>query len=115
MKNCTKYIPLVVTLVMLLGANARAQTPAPDSLAKPSEPAVSQTNPLSIYGFVDAYYSFDFGQPDSHERPAFIYNYKRTNEFNVNLALLKLTYVSEKVRGNLGLMAGTYAEYNLAA
>src|SRR5688572_14272025 len=115
MKNCTKHISLLFALVMLLFANSVAQTPATDSLAKTPAPEVLQTKPLSLYGFADVYYSYDLGQPDSHERPAFIYNYKRANEFNVNLALLKLTYAIEKVRGNLGIMAGTYAEYNLAA
>jgi hypothetical protein len=102
-------------LVALDIQDIRAQSITTDSLSKLSVPGLLPARSFSIYGFVDAYYSYDLGQPAAHERPVFIYNHKRTNEFNVNLGLLKLTYASEKVRGNLGLMAGTYPQYNLAA
>jgi hypothetical protein len=66
-------------------------------------------------GFADVYYAYDFNKPQTHERPSFLYNHNRHNEFNVNLAFLKAAYTSDRVRGNLALMAGTYAQYNLAA
>ncbi len=64
--------------------------------------------------FLDNYYSYDFNKPYNHEKPSFIYNHKRHNEFNINLALIKGSYNTDQVRANLGLMAGTYPEYNLA-
>lgn len=70
---------------------------------------------LTLTGFIDLYYQYDLDDPASKDRPAFLYNHKRHNEFNVNLALLKLSYAKKKVRANLGLMAGTYPQYNLAA
>ena len=70
---------------------------------------------LTISGYVDIYYVYDFGNPTNHERPSFIYNHKRTNEFNLNLGYLKAGYASERIRANLALMAGTYAQYNLAS
>jgi len=71
-------------------------------------------NPLSISGYAEVYYSYDFGNPSNHERPFFFYNYKRSNEVNLNLAYIKLAYNTGKVRSNLALMEGTYAQYNLA-
>lgn len=63
----------------------------------------------------ELFYGFDFDKPQNHERPFFIYNHKRHNELNVNLAFAKGSYNAAKVRGNLALMTGTYAQYNLAA
>jgi hypothetical protein len=79
--------------------------------------AVSDTtkNNLIISGYIDAYYGYDFGNPSNHERPSFIYNHKRTHEVNLNLGYLKAAYLSERVRANLALMAGTYAQYNLTS
>jgi len=65
--------------------------------------------------FADTYYSYDFNKPQNHVKPSFLYNHNRHNEFNLNLALFKASYNAERVRGNVGLMAGTYPQYNLAA
>ncbi|WP_234364369.1 porin [Lunatibacter salilacus] len=69
---------------------------------------------LQVSGYMEAYYSFDVSRPVSHERPSFLYNFKRHNEFSFNLALVQLAYNSGKTRANVGAMAGTYAQYNLA-
>jgi Putative beta-barrel porin-2, OmpL-like. bbp2 len=73
------------------------------------------TGSIAFSGFVDVYYAYDFNKPENQERPGFLYNHKRHNEFNVNLALVKAAYAADRVRGNLALMAGTYPQYNLAA
>lgn len=65
-------------------------------------------------GFIDTYFVYDFNRPADNERPGFLFNHKRHNEFSVNLAILKGAYTSDRVRANIGLMAGTYAQYNLA-
>jgi hypothetical protein len=67
---------------------------------------------LSFYA--DLYYSYDFGNPENHERPAFFYNYNRHNEVNLNLGYINAGYSARNIRANFGLMAGTYAQYNLA-
>jgi hypothetical protein len=46
---------------------------------------------LTISGYVEAYYSYDFNNPDNHFRTPFIFCYNRTNEVNVNLAMIKLS------------------------
>lgn len=70
---------------------------------------------LTFSGYVEAYYSYDAGNPAGHERPGFFYSHNRHNEFNINLAYLKGAYSGNRVRANMALMAGTYAQYNLAA
>lgn len=79
---------------------------AQDSLTK---------NPIIISGYVEAYYSYDFANPINHTRPNFFYSYNRDNEVNLNIGVIKVTYSDDKVRGNLGFMTGTYAQYNLAS
>lgn len=71
---------------------------------------------LTMSGYVEAYYAHDFTAPKtSQERPGFLYNHKRNREVNLNLAFLKGAYASERVRSNLALQVGTYAQYNYAA
>ncbi|WP_158728319.1 MULTISPECIES: porin [unclassified Flavobacterium] len=72
-------------------------------------------SPFTFSGYVESYYSYDFGEPDNHVRPGFIYSHNKHNEVNLNLGLAKVNYAKDNVRGNFALMAGTYAQYNLAA
>ncbi|MDQ6479404.1 porin [Dyadobacter sp. LHD-138] len=74
-----------------------------------------KANPLTFSGYIEAFYSYDFNKPASHERPGFLYNFNKHNEVNLNLGLFKVNYNTENVRANLAVMAGTYAQYNLAA
>jgi hypothetical protein len=75
----------------------------------------STKNPLTISGYVETYYSYDFGSPSDHNRPGFVYSHNRHNEVNLNLGFVKAAYSTDKVRGNLALMTGTYSNANLAA
>lgn len=70
---------------------------------------------LIISGYADTYYQYDFNEPADKLRPPFLYNFKRHNEVNTNLILLKAAYDARKFRANLGVMTGNYARYNLAA
>ena len=73
----------------------------------------ASTDHFQIHAYAELYYAYDFSKPANHERPAFIYNFKRHNEVNLNLGFLKASYSAEGIRANLGLMAGTYAQYNM--
>ncbi len=64
--------------------------------------------------YLESYYNFDFNQPNANQIPSFLYNYNRHNEVNLNLGFIQASYVDEHVRGQLALMAGTYANANLA-
>lgn len=68
---------------------------------------------FSAYG--ELYYSYDFSNPQNHEKSNFLYNHKRHNELNANLLLLKANYLDKNYRANLGLMTGNYAQYNLSS
>jgi hypothetical protein len=73
------------------------------------------TKPIEFSGYVDVYYAYDFTKPQNHEMASFLYNYKRSNEVNINLALIKAAYSDQKVRANFALMVGNYAQYNMAS
>lgn len=98
MKRLT-LLPLPILLLFLI-------TKAQDSNA---------VRNISVSGYTDLYYQFDFNKPLPKERPPFVYNHKSHNKPSVNLALLKLSYSGNKLKTNIGFMAGDYARYNLAA
>lgn len=70
---------------------------------------------LTFSGYAEVYYSYDFANPANHEKPNFVYQHKRHNELNLNFAYAKANYTKTNLRGNLALMLGNYAQYNLSA
>ncbi|MFN3377882.1 MAG: outer membrane beta-barrel protein, partial [Runella zeae] len=46
------------------------------------------TSRISVIGYIEAYYSYDFNQPFTNERPSFVYSHNRHNEFNINLGFV---------------------------
>ncbi|WP_448519641.1 porin [Rhodoflexus sp.] len=70
---------------------------------------------LIISTYAEVYYIYDFGNPANHNRPDFLYSFNRHNEVNLNFGFVQAAYENERVRGKLALMAGTYANANLAA
>ena len=96
---------IIFSLLMVSGI----AVPAQDSSANKKKPG------LIISGYADIYYQYDFNKPNDKLRPPFLYNFKRHNEINTNLILLKASHEGKKFRANLGVMAGNYAKYNLAA
>lgn len=83
--------------------------------SKQPKPIGQISDALTIAGYLETYYSYDFANPESHVRQPFIYAYNRHNEINLNLGYIKLAYSSENVRSNISLMAGTYSNDNLSA
>lgn len=75
----------------------------------------STQNPLTISGYLETYYVYDFGKPADHNRPDFLYSFNRHNEVNLNFGYMQAAYDDDQVRGKLALMTGTYANANLAA
>ena len=87
-----------------------------DSLrSAPKNNATNFFDNIKISGYVETYYGYDFGNPLNHTRPSYVYSHNRTNEVNLNLGLIKFAYANQNTRGNVALMAGTYANANLAA
>jgi hypothetical protein len=71
-------------------------------------------NPFTFSGYLETYYSYDFGNPDNHVRPGYFYSHNKHNEANLNLGLIKVNYAKNNIHANFALMAGTYPQYNLA-
>ncbi len=91
---------------MLLGSFMFAMSPGGAS--------AQDTSVFKLSGYGEVYYSYDLASPENGERPGLFYNHKRHQEFNANLLLLQGDYERDGVRGAMGLMAGNYAQYNLA-
>jgi hypothetical protein len=89
--------------------------------AMPSAAQLVQINPggdstkvVSLEGYVDVYFGFDFNQPKNENRPYFV-SYNRHNEVNLNLAYISLKYSSERARAVFTPGFGTYMNANYAA
>jgi hypothetical protein len=70
---------------------------------------------IKLSGYLETYYGYDFNKPIDNNRPGFIYSHNRHNEVNLNLGFIKGNFDDGKLRANLAVMAGTYANANLAA
>jgi len=75
---------------------------------------LEQNQKLQFSVYAEAYYGYDFSKPADHNRPSFLYNFNRANEFNINLAYIKASHASERTRLNLALAAGTFMQANYA-
>jgi len=74
--------------------------------------AQDSTGSLTISGYAEAYYQYDFNKPADNNRPGFIYSHNRHNEFNLNLGFIKANYTAARVRANIAVAAGTYMNAN---
>lgn len=74
-----------------------------------------EVSKIKVSGYLETYYGFDFNEPVNNNRPSFVYSHNRHNEVSLNLGFIKVNYEHEKVRANLAIMAGTYANANLSA
>lgn len=92
---------LVTAIALIAAATAAAQDTTARSFA--------------VSGYAEVYYGYDFNRPAANNRPPFLYNHNRHNEFNLNLGFIKGSYASERVRANLAVAAGTYMNANYAA
>lgn len=84
-------------------------------LSAQTEEVWQQKPSLTISGFADVFYVFDFNLPLGTVRQSFLYNHNRHNELNLNLAYIKFGLNHSKYRSNIALQAGTYANDNYAA
>src|ERR1043165_9567813 len=55
---------------------------------------------LTIEGYIDSYYAYNFNKPQNKEQPG-LYSMARHNEANINLAFVDLKYSSSRVRGRI--------------
>ena len=69
---------------------------------------------ISIGGYIDAYYGFNFNQPENGNLP-YLVSMARHNEANINLSFLDLRYSNERLRARIAPGFGTYMNANYAA
>lgn len=74
--------------------------------------SVSKDSSLKLSGVVEGYYVYDFGRPGNKVRDPFIFAHSKHNEISLNMGLVNLSYQKTDVRAELGLMAGTFPQYN---
>lgn len=67
---------------------------------------------LTIDGFVDAFYSYDFNQPTEKEKQPYFYNYNRHNRVAVNQGLVRLAVQHQKYRAHFAIQSGSYSTDN---
>ena len=96
---------LVAWLLTSMGASAQDSAKAVNS----------SSSPLTFGAYVETYYSYDFNNLINNAKPSFLYSFNKNNEVSVNLALIKGSYVTNRMRANLALAAGTYMNANYAA
>lgn len=69
---------------------------------------------VTIEGYIDTYYAYDFNKPVTGDRPYFV-SMARHNELTVNLAFIGVKYSSSRLRGRFVPGFGTYINSNYAA
>lgn len=110
--------PLLITQIKQTMKKTLLTAAALVTLAAQAQDSAVQTtaaNPLTVSGYVEGYYSYDFNKPQTNNRPGFLYNFNRHNEFNLNLGFVKAAYAAERTRANLAIAVGTYMNANYAA
>jgi hypothetical protein len=110
----TMLLALAFAGRIALAQAARPAATAPaqlDTVAAHSSPDTAVT--ISLGGFVDSYYAYDFGRPVNFDRP-FTTQAVRHNEFNVNLGWVEIRASGGRLRGRLALQAGTSVQSNYA-
>lgn len=70
---------------------------------------------ISVSGYIETFFAYDFQKPANRLRPDFFYNHSQHNNPNINLGFIKAAYASKNFRFNSAAMLGTYPRYNLAA
>ncbi len=73
----------------------------------------SYSGKLTLEGYLDTYFVYDFNKPPSGDRPYFV-SMSRHSEMSINLAFLALNYSSSRVRARLAPGFGTYMNTNYA-
>lgn len=83
-------------------------------LTKAQDTTKTDLPQITISGFIDSYYSYNFNKSSTTTKLPFLYNYNRHNEFNVNIALLRAAVSYENVYARIAMQAGSYVEQNYA-
>lgn len=103
--------PILTTIISLLALDLCAQAQADTAKADTTD----QKGKVEYYGFVDAYYAYNFNAYANDKVIPYLFNHSRHNEFNVNMAMLGMKYQGKRERMVFSIHAGTFALFNYAA
>ena len=103
----SRIFKLTCCLIALL---LTLHTPAAAQLMR-YNPGGDSTKTVSLEGYADIYYGYDFSKPRNGERAYFV-SQNRHNEVNINLAYLSLRYNSKNLRAVFTPALGTYMNAN---
>ena len=81
------FVSRFLSPALLLPVFVPAQIAAPNTTitrAAAFAPATPAASPLTVYGFVDGYFSYNFHDPAFYVRPGFLTSHNRTNGFALN-------------------------------
>ncbi len=96
----------ILSLALLLGGNAFAQTPAPAPDPAPASSApVFSAGGIDFSGLVDGYYSLNFNHPASKNNVQRNFDVK-ANQFSLNFAKLTMEHAPDPVGFKFELAAG---------
>lgn len=105
MNQVKEIVSTIVLVSMCSIANAQFVT---------FNPGGDTAKTVSVEGYVDVYFGFDFNQPKDANRSYFV-SHHRHNETNVNLAYISIKYSSPRARATFTPGFGTYMNANYAA
>jgi hypothetical protein len=103
---------ILLALLLLTLAFGNIQAQGKDSLLVSAQK--EQQRKITIGGYIDTYFGYDFSQPASGNQSYFVSS-ARHNEFAVNLAYIQVKYAGKRVRGIVRPALGTYMAANYAA
>ncbi len=103
--------PIILLLVILLNTSAFSQVVNTGVMDTSN---FNYQGKVTVNGYIDSYYGYDFNKPASKERPYFV-SMARHNEFNINLAYIDVKYSSARLRARFVPGFGTYINANYAA
>ncbi len=81
MNNNFCQISKAIVLLLLSSINSYAQ---------------EEKKALTLSAYTEVYYLYNFNKPINNTQPAFLYNFNRNNEVNLNIGFVKASYNTEK-------------------
>ena len=97
----------ILILILFIGLSGFSQNS--------SQAAIDSIKAFTFQGYGEIYYSSDSSNHANNEKSNFLYNHKRNNEININLAYAKTSFNQNNIRANAAFMLGNYSQYNLSA
>lgn len=86
----------------------------PQVATPPAQPVFWNDSRFNLEMGLDVYTAYGLNDT-GNELPGYFHSYNRQGEVNLNLGYLRGSYTDNRFKAHLGLMAGTYANANMAA